>query len=346
MKRFWFGLAFVTGALCAGSARAQLSLFDLPRVSPHALVSQRIGLTDITVEYHRPAVRGRRIWGNLIPYNKVWRAGANENTTVAFSTRVTIGGRQLDAGTYGLHMIPGKPYWIIVLSRAYRSWGSFTYDPAEDAVRITVMPKTCPHQERLLYTVEDITDTSARVVMRWEQLQVSFEVQVNTPDVVVSSLREQLRGLQRFTWRGWYEAAEWCAHNNTNLDEALGWIERSIHMMPNFSNYMVKALLLDRLNRSDEAEPVREAALKTASEPEIVSFGTDLIMDGLVADAVTVFRKNASMHPDSWVAHDSLADAYLRQGKLKNAKREWKRALKLAPDATQRKRIQRILDKL
>src|SRR5207249_10739214 len=148
VRKVWkFALGLVVGlGVLAGNAGAQFkngsqpTELDIPRVSQRASVTQRIGLTDITITYHRPAVGGREIWGKTVPYGKVWRAGANENTTITFADDVTVEGKPLAAGTYGLHMIPDKEQWTIIFSKNATSWGSFSYDEKEDALRVSVKP--------------------------------------------------------------------------------------------------------------------------------------------------------------------------------------------------------------
>src|SRR5262245_50148298 len=193
--------------LGAAPALAQAPRLTLPDPSPHATVSQRVGLTDITIDYHRPAVQKRKIWGGLVPYDEPWRAGANENTTFTFSTPVTVGGKQLPAGTYGFHIIPTAKTWTVALSTFSAAWGSFTYDPKEDAVRFTVTPTAAEHEESLEYRFENPTETSVNVVMDWERLRITFPVTVDTRAVTVASLKGQLRGLARFSWQPWNQAA-------------------------------------------------------------------------------------------------------------------------------------------
>src|SRR6266446_4933574 len=147
-------------------AHAQSTILDLPRQSQHAVVTQRIGITDITVNYHRPLVNDRKIWGSIVPYGQVWRAGANENTTIAFSDPVTIEGKPLPKGTYGLHMIPGEKEWTVIFSKNSTSWGSFTYDQAEDALRVTVKPQTAEFHDALTYDFDDLQPNSTTVTMR------------------------------------------------------------------------------------------------------------------------------------------------------------------------------------
>src|SRR5436853_150270 len=133
-------LSLMTSALPVASA-AQSFVLDLPAASPRAQISQRIGLTDVTINYHRPLVKGRKIWGGLVPYGTVWRAGANENSTISFSTPVKIEGHVVAAGTYALYMIPSASQWTVVLSKFTGDWGQYNYDPSEDAVRVDVTPQ-------------------------------------------------------------------------------------------------------------------------------------------------------------------------------------------------------------
>ncbi len=344
-SKAWRSLAVaaIATALATGGAHAQISLFELPQASPHARVLQRVGLTDITIDYHRPGVKGRRIWGSLVPWDQVWRAGANENTTIEFSTPVSILGHRLEAGTYGLHMIPSKPYWTVIFSTAYKSWGSFTYDPAEDALRIQVMPRKAPFQERLEYRFEDLDDYGCTVVMHWERVEIAWRVDVDTKTIVVEHLREGLRGLPRFTWRGWEEAARWCARNDVNLEEAMTWIDRSIAEKPTFSNRMVKAELLDDLGRHDEAEHLREEAILLAPVDEVLDYGSQMIFDGLVDEAVRIYRQAVKLYPDAWYTHAALADAWERKGERGKAKKEYEAALRVAQDPKRREELRRIL---
>ena len=151
-------------------------MLDLPRQSQHAVVMQRIGITDITVNYHRPLANGRQIWGKLAPYGQVWRAGANENTTITFTDPVTIEGQPLDKGTYGLHMIPGENQWTVIFSKDATAWGSFTYKQEEDALRVTVKPQAAEAHDALAYDFDDVKPDSAVVTMRWDKVAVPFKV--------------------------------------------------------------------------------------------------------------------------------------------------------------------------
>ncbi len=178
------------------SAHAQTEL-GLPDRSRAAVVQQRLGVTDITIRYHRPLVDGRKIWGALVPYDKVWRAGANINTTIEVSDPISVEGKPLPGGLYGLHMIPTADFWTIIFSKAADSWGSYTYDQAEDVLRVTVKPHPAEMQEALQYTFEDVKADSAAVTLRWEKLAVPFRVAVNDQETVLPYIRKKMRGFQR-----------------------------------------------------------------------------------------------------------------------------------------------------
>ena len=148
------------------------------RLSPKASVMQTVGFTDVTIDYSRPGVKGRTIWGALVPYNKVWRAGANEATTINFTTDVTIEGKNLPAGKYGFFTIPNKDSWTLIFNKVADQWGAFQYNEAEDALRITVKPESNNFQEWLAYTITKTGDKSAVVSLEWEKLKVPFKIEV------------------------------------------------------------------------------------------------------------------------------------------------------------------------
>src|SRR5215813_2137976 len=167
MVVFLFSTANANAQFKNGSQPIEL---NLPRLSQHAVVTQRIGLTDVTINYHSPLVGGRKIWGtNVAPYDKVWRAGANENTTITFADDVAIEGKPLAAGTYGLHTIPDKDQWTIIFSKNSTSWGSFSYDEKEDALRVTVKPHVAESFDVLTYVFDDVKPDSAAATLRWEK---------------------------------------------------------------------------------------------------------------------------------------------------------------------------------
>jgi hypothetical protein len=345
MRRVLF-LALVTAASAAtlpptaASLLAQAPPLVLPKQSPRASLSQTVGLTTISITYDRPAVNGREVWGKLVPYDSVWRAGANENTVIEFSSPVQVGGKPVAPGRYGLHMIPAKGDWTIILSRQANAWGSFSYDPKEDALRVPATPKPGEMHERLTYTLDDPTEQGVMATLRWEKLAVPFPIEVDSKLVVTDSLREQLRGLGRFFWQPWSQAAAWCAANGVNLAEATQWADRSIAINENFTNLRVKAALLGQRGDGTGAEAAARRSLAIATEAEMNTYGYLLMGQGKVDSALVVFRKNVKDHPKSWNAYDSLAEAYATKGDKKLAIENYSKALAMTTDPNQKKRIQ------
>ena len=337
-----FALAF----LAAGVALAQAPL-TLPQASPKATVTQTVGLTDIAITYHRPAVNKRTVWGDLVPWDQVWRAGANENTTIAFSSPVTVNGKPLAAGTYGLHMIPTSGGdWTIAFSNVNWAWGSFTYDEKEDALRVTAKPQPAEFQERLSYSFDEPTDGSLDVAMRWEKVRVPFRVEVDTPSVVMASIRKELRDLPRFSWQGWNQAAAYALRSKASVDEAITWADRSIGMQENFNNLRTKAGLLELKGDTKTASALRDRSMKIATEADINGYGYQLLGAGKTDEAIEMFRKNVKDHPQSWNVYDSLGEGYDRKGDKKLAIENYRRALNMTQDPDQKKRIDGILKRL
>jgi hypothetical protein len=243
--------------LAAAGAVAQQQL-TLPRSSPAASVSQTLGVTEVTIHYSRPGVKGRTIWGELVPYGEVWRTGANENTTITFSTPVKVEGNELAAGTYGLQTIPTPEQWTVIFSKDAKLWGAFNYKPENDALRIQVKPQPAELRERMAFDVEDVTDNSAEVVLHWEKLKVPFTVEVDTPKLVAEAVKNNLR------WQSFAQAAAYCIQGNTCLDEASRWLDASIALEPGFANQRAKAMLLAKKNDYKGAVSWGEKALAAA----------------------------------------------------------------------------------
>ena len=319
-------------AAMSGVSPAQSFVLDLPRQSQRAQISQRIGITDITISYHRPLVNDRKVWGNLVPYGQVWRAGANENTTITFSDPVQIEGKPLDKGTYGLHMIPNADEWTIIFSKASTSWGAFTYDEKEDALRVTVKPQSTDMHNALTYDFDQLKPDSAVVELEWEKLAVPFKVSVDVHDVVEASLKKQLRNLSQYTWMSWDEAANYFLTEKIALDDALTYANKSIENEDRYDNEDTKAKVLTALNRKDEAAVAQKKALDLASPLQIHIYARQLQAQKRSEEAFAIFRENAKKHPDQWFIHSGLARIYCSQGKFDDAAKEMKLALAGAPD--------------
>ena len=282
----------------------------LPQASQKATVTQRIGLTDINITYNSPTVKGRVIWGELVPFGEVWRAGANENTVITFSTPVMVEGKNIAAGAYGLHMIPRKNSWTIIFSSNSNSWGSYFYNQSEDVLRVEVTPEIAPMQEWLSYRFTDLKSTSAKVMLNWEKIGVGFLIQVDLNETVLASMRQELRGQKYYTWEAPSQAAEFCLKNKINTDEALRWADHSISIKETFSNLNAKAGLLALKGDSTGAAKAKSRALVVADEQQLNTYGYQLLAEGKKKEAIEIFHINVKRYPDSWNVYDSLADAY------------------------------------
>ncbi|MHB8218263.1 MAG: DUF2911 domain-containing protein [Candidatus Sulfotelmatobacter sp.] len=312
---------------------AQTVMLDLPLQSQHAVVTQRIGITDITVNYHRPLTNGRPIWGKLVPYGEVWRAGANENTTIAFTDPVTIEGQPLDKGTYGLHMIPGENQWTVIFSKMSSAWGSFSYKQDEDALRVTVKPQAAEFHDALTYDFDDVKPDSSVITLRWDKVAVPFKVAVKVNDLVEASLQRQLRGLNQYYWEGWDDAANYFLTSKTNLDEALKDEDKSIQTEERFDNLLNKSLILAAMGRKEDASTFRDKAIQKASAQQLYFYGRQLQGEKKQDEAFALYRSNAKKFPDEWTSHVGMARVYSGQGDFNNAVKEIKTALTTAPDS-------------
>ena len=318
--------------LAAVLCNAQSALVDLPRPSQHAIVMQRIGITDIAINYHRPLVNGRKIFGGLVPYGQVWRAGANENTTITFPDAVTIEGKPLAAGTYGLHMVPTEDQWTVIFSKMHTAWGSFSYNQAEDVLRVTVKPETAEFHDALVYDFDQLKPDSAVVTMRWDRVAVPFKVAVNVNEVVEASLQKQMRGLVQYTWDAWDDAATYMADNKMNLNEALTYEDKSIQNEERFENLMSKAKILDALGRKDEATAARNKSLGIANAQQLYGYGRQLQREKRQDEAFALYQSTAKKYPDYWLSHAGLARVYSGKGDFDNATKQMEMALARAPD--------------
>jgi tetratricopeptide (TPR) repeat protein len=294
---------------------------------------QRIGITDITINYHRPLTNGRQIWGKLAPYGQVWRAGANENTTITFSDPVTIEGQPLDKGTYGLHMIPGENEWTVIFSKDANSWGSFSYKQDDDALRVKVKPAAVETHDALAYDFDEVKPDSTVVTMRWDKVAVPFKVSVKVNDLVTASIHRQLYGLNQYYWEGWDDAAGYFLANKINLDEALKYEDQSIQSDERYDNLLNKSKILDAMGRKEDAKVFHEKALDKANALQLYFYARQLQGEKKQDEALAIFRSTAKKFPDYWTSHMGLARVYSAQGDFDNAVKEVKLSLADAPDS-------------
>lgn len=352
--------------LIGGNVRAQeLSEVSLPPdgMNQKAEVSQWIGLVKVTIAYHSPNVHGPagrdrtgHIWGELVKYGLFddgfgpskaapWRAGANETTTVSFSHDVKIGGRDVRAGTYGLflELQPSGP-WTWILSTQI-GWGAYQYDPKYDVIRIVATPEPAPYTEFLTYGFDDRRLESTVAFLQWEKQRVAFKIDVpNSLQLYVDQMRKDLLGWPGFNYQNWQNAAQFCADNKVNLDEALVWADKAIDEpfrnaaqgRRDFSTLKTKSAVLRALGRETEADSLMDEAIvmPDASVIGIHQYGQSLLAARRKDKAMTIFRLNRQRHPeDTFVTYVGLARGYTAMGDTKNAIANWEIAIRNIPES-------------
>jgi DUF2911 family protein len=238
----------------------------LPQVSQGAAAKQTIGLNDVTITYSRPGVKGRKIWGGLVPYSSVWRTGANAATTIQFTEDVLVEGQPLTAGTYSLHTIPGEKEWTLIFNKEADQWGSYSYDPAKDAVRVKVTPMAGTPQEWMQFRFEDPSINSARVVLAWENLQVPFTIKnaTDTNTKVVAMLRDSVAKAKPTEWQAYYRAGNYLVQNKIYMDDAAAWLDKAIAISPTPQTHYAKARYFDAAGKTKEAIAELDKALAAA----------------------------------------------------------------------------------
>lgn len=356
-----FALAFF---LTVGSAWAQFPGLSLPPSGNNqkAAVTQFIGPVKVSLEYSSPAVHGPtqtspeivdrrgKIWGALVPYGLTdlgfghrkpapWRAGANENTVFAVSHDVLVEGQRLPAGRYGLHMITGADEWTVIFSKNSGEWGSFFYDPAQDALRVKVKPGKHDYREYLTYEFVSRKPDEAKVEMQWEDLAVGWTIQVKeVNNIYLSKVREELHNSTGFSWQAWVQAVNFCLQINSNYEEALQWADYAMAGafvgQANFQTLSAKAQVLSRLKREDEAAKLMTTAVEHPSTTpgQIHQYGRQLLAAKKNQQALEIFQLNAKRNGDAWPVHVGLARGYAAVGDTAKALEHAKKALTQAPD--------------
>ena len=271
---------FIVVALLATSALAQQ--VRTPRPSPQATLTQTVGITDVTIKYSRPGVKGRAIWGGLVPYDKVWRTGANEATTITFSEDVSINGQKLSKGTYSLHTTPGQGAWKIHFNSVADQWGSYSYDAAKDVVVVNATPQPAPHAEWLTFEIPEMTTDTAKVVIRWDKVAVPFTIDTGATAKVMTQLRNALNP----DWRAPFMAANFAFDNKgaATDQEISDWLDRSLSLNQNIQNLWLKARFLQRIGKTQEAIRAGEEAIAKAS-PQQADFA------GVIRDTIATWRR-------------------------------------------------------
>jgi hypothetical protein len=346
-------------------SQAQIPLTVLPSGgNKKASVTERIGLTDVTINYSRPGVKGRegKIWGQLIPVgftdpgfgsskSAPWRAGANENTTIEFTRPVKIEGQLLPAGRYGFFVAYDPAECTLIFSTNSTSWGHFYYNSNEDALRVKVKPIALDRSvEWLKYEFTDQTENSATISLQWEKLAIPFHMEVDYISDQLQSFRQELRTDRGFIWQSWNQAAQWCVQRNVNLPEALMWSDSATSTNfggdRSFTAWSTKAQVLQKLGRKEEAARVMTQAMPFGSMNEIHQYGRFLLAAKDTKAAFDVFKANYDRYPNQFTTLMGMTRAYSALGDYTNALKYATMAQPLAPDQQNRNNVQTVIDKL
>ena len=326
-----------------------------------ASVSERIGITDITLHYDRPGVKGRegQIWGKLIPagFNDLgfgtskaapWRAGANENTTIEFSNDVKIEGQDLPAGKYGFFIGYDPGECTLIFSKNYTSWGSFFYKPEEDVLKVKVKPQSLDNSvEWLRYEFLDQKENSATIALEWEKLRIPFKVEVDYIKTQLESFRRELRSDKGFTWNAWEQAAQFCIQHNTDLDEGLAWSDQAISNpffgQKNFQTLSTKAQILVLQGKKDQADAIMKDALPLGQANEVHQYARQLLTQKRQKEAFDVFKFNFDHHPNEYTTNMGMARGYSAMGDYKKALGFAQTAYGQAPDKVNKDNVEKCI---
>lgn len=368
--RFAAGVAILT--LLSAVAIAQSITLPPSGDNQKSIVTQYVGPVSITIEYNSPDVHGPtgadrrgKIWGQLVPYGMIdeafgtckecpWRAGANENTTFAVSHDVLIEGQPLPAGKYGLFMVADPSEWTLILSRNSSSWGAYSYDPTEDALRVKVKPAASEYNEWLTYEFIDRKPDRATVALKWEDLQVPWTVSVpNIADVYLTEIQKELRGFKGLSWQNWDAAARYALRNkrsDLSLQFARTGAGAGLPFLgqENFNTLSTLADAQEANGLAADAAKTRQRALNhpTATAGSLHQYARQLLAQGKKQEAMKVWQINAKRFGDTWPVHVGLARGYSAMGDFKNALKHAKIAVRQAPDEQNRKSLEESIKKL
>lgn len=266
----------LTAALALASAPAWADL-ELPQASPPAQVHQRVGVTDLSVHYSSPGVKGRKIYGGLVPYEKLWRTGANKATRFETSRDVVFGGKKVKAGAYSVFTVPGAKGWTVVLNANTELWGTGGYDKKQDVVRVTAKPTKIPQRERLTFLFSDTTEAGTRLDLEWDTVRISVPITVDTKGQVLASIDETLGA----AWGPYMRAADYLLDNGGSLETALGYVDTSISLKKHWRNQWVKAQILKKMGKPEPAKKLVEAALASGDDSGAFRFYSGQMKDAL-----------------------------------------------------------------
>lgn len=364
MSRKYF-IPLLALLLLSQIVHAQITLTGLPSGgNKKAWVGERVGLTDITVRYDRPALKGRngKIWGDLVPAGFTdqgfgtakaapWRAGANENTRIEFSGDVRIEGQPLKKGTYGFFIAYDEKEPTLIFSNNASSWGSYYYNEAEDALRVKVKAeKLAQPVEWLRYAFYNQKENGATLALEWDDLRIPMTIEVDYLADQIASFRRELRSERGFFWLSWQQAAQWALAHDTNLEEALLWSDSatgpSFGGSQQFQAWATKAQLLEKLGRQSEADAIMKEKLPLAGINEVHQYGRSLLQQKRPQEALAVFQANHKKHGAHFTTLMGLARGYSANGDFKNALKYVRQAGAMAPNEQNKKAIAEAVSKL
>lgn len=334
-----------------------------PGGNKKASVSEWIGITDVTIDYHRPGVKGRegKIYGTPIVHEGYvdksveygtateapWRAGANENTTITFSTDVMVEGKKLAAGCYGFFVAYGPKTSTVIFSRDNQSWGNYFYDKAHDALRVTVNTQTTEKSvEWLKYEFTNQTDSSAVIALQWEKVIIPFTVSVDLITTQLESFREELKTDKGFDINSWLQASSFCLENKTHLDEGYSWAKSAVLYQKDFRSLSNLTAYELQFGNKKATDSLLNELLPTGTLLQVHFYGKALIAEKHPGEALKVFQYNAEKHPKEFIPLAGLARGYAANNDLKKALSYAKKALPLAPDDMNKQAVQSMITKL
>ncbi|MBL7741977.1 MAG: DUF2911 domain-containing protein [Chitinophagaceae bacterium] len=331
-----------------------------------AMVGERIGITDVTIHYDRPGVKGRegKVWGTLVHKGFAdlgfgtskaapWRAGSNENTTIEFSTEVKIEGQSLPAGKYGFFIAYQPEECILIFSKNHTSWGSYFYDEKEDVLRVKVKPVALDKSvEWLKYEFMNETENSATISLQWEKLMIPFKAEVDLDKLQLESFRRELRGERSFSpgWQSYQQAAQYTADRNIALEEGLKWADQAISDPfageANFRTLSTKATLLSKLGRTAEADSLMKKAVPMGTMQQIHQYGRQLLAEKKAKEALEVFKANHQKNPNQFTTLMGLTRGYSANADYKNALKYANMALASAPGLQAKTQVEGMIENL
>ena len=352
-------LIFLLAAVSVHSSYAQ-ALRIPQNTNLHSMAGRRVGVTDIEVQYNSPGVKGRegKIYGtDIVHYGftvlgfgstmpSPWRAGADECTVMSFSTDVNINGKKLPAGRYAFFIAVYEDSSVLIFNKNTDAWGSYFYRPELDVLRVTTIQKKNQPvmQERLAYNFANQTDRSVEVNLDWERWSFPIKVEVDLKATVLEDIRRQMSGAIGFDPPSLEAAAQWCADNDTNYEEALNWINSATNPQlggrNSFNALSTKARLLEKMGKGKEAADIMNTAMENATVIELHGYGRQLLNQKKLPEALAVFQKNYDKHKGAWPTNAGLMRIWSAMGDYKKALQYAKAALAQAPDEQNKKFIE------